>query len=553
MTTDENPPLPMVCTWTGFQHQPISCIAFNPSADLLASASHDGLIVIVSTNTGRPAVILQFDAMIIPTSVHWINKLRFWVSTSDGMVTLWEFVQADANELVLLEVLPFYFPEAPSFVRGDWRGATRKELSQHLVVAFGRTFEHWGNDFPENSKSGGCWSGLGRTTTIDSEDTALAAWPLSKHKIIVVFGWSGARLWSPCDDALQEIIGWPSGRIHAAHMINPPKEEVPKAAHQYFSAQADHDSGKVVLLLDNRLLVVSLTCNQSAAFARIQHTIGLGNCIQPIVSSVTCWGGIPIFFTPVAAGLGAFNISGAAIQQAAASNTTVLLDSLLSQTLKPSGCVEGFTISHAAGVSGKEGCHVASVVETSGGPSISLWSVGHEGVNHQIVSPFTFDPPRLIRVHEQLREFLQRQKNRPLRAAKSWRSHIAAVEYFAVIPVAPEVGVGFVELHQQLANDLALPPIANTKIPILFTAAIVAFVDLTCSGPEHPGGLVVSEKSTTEHIGDTFKGKSDNLASSFQPQGEKSSSQKAGDALSGNSTNDSMMDKAKHALGMEKD
>ncbi|KAH7089328.1 hypothetical protein BKA62DRAFT_777079 [Auriculariales sp. MPI-PUGE-AT-0066] len=109
MTTDENPPLPMVCTWTGFQHQPISCIAFNLSTDLLASASHDSLIVIVSTNTRRPTVILQFDAMIVPTSVHWINKLRFWVSTLDGMVTLWEFVQADANKLVLLEVLPFTF------------------------------------------------------------------------------------------------------------------------------------------------------------------------------------------------------------------------------------------------------------------------------------------------------------------------------------------------------------------------------------------------------------------------------------------------------------
>ncbi|KAH7108496.1 heat shock protein 9/12-domain-containing protein, partial [Auriculariales sp. MPI-PUGE-AT-0066] len=61
-----------------------------------------------------------------------------------------------------------------------------------------------------------------------------------------------------------------------------------------------------------------------------------------------------------------------------------------------------------------------------------------------------------------------------------------------------------------------------------------------------------SEKSTTEHVGDAFKGKSDNLASGLQPQGEKSTTQKAGDALSGNSTNESVLDKAKAALGMEK-
>ena len=44
-----------------------------------------------------------------------------------------------------------------------------------------------------------------------------------------------------------------------------------------------------------------------------------------------------------------------------------------------------------------------------------------------------------------------------------------------------------------------------------------------------------SEKSTTEHMGDKFKGKTDSAASSLQPQSEKSTSQKMGDAFSSNS------------------
>ncbi|KIO31264.1 hypothetical protein M407DRAFT_19643 [Tulasnella calospora MUT 4182] len=59
-----------------------------------------------------------------------------------------------------------------------------------------------------------------------------------------------------------------------------------------------------------------------------------------------------------------------------------------------------------------------------------------------------------------------------------------------------------------------------------------------------------SEKSTTEHIGDKFKGTSDSVASSMQPQSEKSTTQKMGDTMSSGNTNESLLDKAKNAMGM---
>ncbi|KAH7108312.1 heat shock protein 9/12-domain-containing protein [Auriculariales sp. MPI-PUGE-AT-0066] len=70
-----------------------------------------------------------------------------------------------------------------------------------------------------------------------------------------------------------------------------------------------------------------------------------------------------------------------------------------------------------------------------------------------------------------------------------------------------------------------------------------------------------SQKTTGEHFGDMAKGKVDNLAGSAQPQGEKSYGQKAADTLTGakahddghvTNNNSSLLDKAKHALGMEK-
>ncbi|KAH8107738.1 heat shock protein 9/12-domain-containing protein [Cristinia sonorae] len=61
-----------------------------------------------------------------------------------------------------------------------------------------------------------------------------------------------------------------------------------------------------------------------------------------------------------------------------------------------------------------------------------------------------------------------------------------------------------------------------------------------------------SEKSTTEHMGDKFKGKGDSFASSAQPESQKSTTQKMGDTFSSNSNhnNESMMDKAKNAVGL---
>ncbi|KAI5117774.1 hypothetical protein M0805_003593 [Coniferiporia weirii] len=61
-----------------------------------------------------------------------------------------------------------------------------------------------------------------------------------------------------------------------------------------------------------------------------------------------------------------------------------------------------------------------------------------------------------------------------------------------------------------------------------------------------------NEKSTTERMGDTVKGKADSAASSAQPEGEKSYMQQASDSLSGNQNenSDSLLGKAKGAMGM---
>ncbi|KAG9002598.1 hypothetical protein FRB94_005855 [Tulasnella sp. JGI-2019a] len=60
-----------------------------------------------------------------------------------------------------------------------------------------------------------------------------------------------------------------------------------------------------------------------------------------------------------------------------------------------------------------------------------------------------------------------------------------------------------------------------------------------------------SEKSTTEHLSDSVKGKADNVAGSAQPESEKSYVQQASDAVSGNqASGDSLMTKAKEALGV---
>ncbi|TRM62603.1 heat shock protein 9/12-domain-containing protein [Schizophyllum amplum] len=61
-----------------------------------------------------------------------------------------------------------------------------------------------------------------------------------------------------------------------------------------------------------------------------------------------------------------------------------------------------------------------------------------------------------------------------------------------------------------------------------------------------------SQKTATEQVGDYAKGTADSLASTMQPNDQKSGTQRAGDAMSGNSNEnqDSLLDKAKNAMGM---
>ncbi|KAJ7724454.1 heat shock protein 9/12-domain-containing protein [Mycena maculata] len=61
-----------------------------------------------------------------------------------------------------------------------------------------------------------------------------------------------------------------------------------------------------------------------------------------------------------------------------------------------------------------------------------------------------------------------------------------------------------------------------------------------------------SQKTTTEHVGDSLKGTVDSVASTFQPTSEKSTTQKAGDTLSSNSNqnDESVLTKAKNAVGL---
>ncbi|KAJ8519461.1 hypothetical protein ONZ45_g3572 [Pleurotus djamor] len=61
-----------------------------------------------------------------------------------------------------------------------------------------------------------------------------------------------------------------------------------------------------------------------------------------------------------------------------------------------------------------------------------------------------------------------------------------------------------------------------------------------------------SQKSFTEQMGDKFKSTTDSAASTMQPESQKSATQKMGDTFSGNQNEnqESMLDKAKNAMGM---
>ncbi|PFH54218.1 hypothetical protein AMATHDRAFT_135718 [Amanita thiersii Skay4041] len=68
-----------------------------------------------------------------------------------------------------------------------------------------------------------------------------------------------------------------------------------------------------------------------------------------------------------------------------------------------------------------------------------------------------------------------------------------------------------------------------------------------------------SQKGTMEQTGDYVKGKMDSAASMMQSDSNKSMSQKMGDSMTGDSNallndpQESLMDKAKNAMGMGKD
>ncbi|KAJ7063451.1 heat shock protein 9/12-domain-containing protein [Mycena amicta] len=61
-----------------------------------------------------------------------------------------------------------------------------------------------------------------------------------------------------------------------------------------------------------------------------------------------------------------------------------------------------------------------------------------------------------------------------------------------------------------------------------------------------------SQKSTTEHMGDSIKGTTDSIASTFEPNSQKSTSQQAGDTFSSNSNHndESLLQKAKNTVGL---
>ncbi|KAH7101822.1 hypothetical protein BKA62DRAFT_770306 [Auriculariales sp. MPI-PUGE-AT-0066] len=334
MTQPHNTPLPLLRSWKGFHHQPISFLSFSPSTELLAAASHDGVLVLFAVDSGAPAAILQLDPMVIITCMHWVSINHFWMAASDGSVMLWKVVDENAKRrLILVDALPFYFPDAAHYIASEATSASCRTLPQCLLVGFGRTIEQW-----EHNRSGPVsWFGRGRATSIDSGDVVLAAWPLSRHTSVIVFKINGAMLWRPCDDALEEVIGWPKGQIHAAHLLHPPSDEVPKRAHQFFSARPELSSGRVILALDDQIVILSLTCSHPGPYARIVHSASMLPCTQPAISSVTCWISLPILVTPMAGCLAAFDLSPMAFQHAAASNKPATAEALLSQSLKPFG------------------------------------------------------------------------------------------------------------------------------------------------------------------------------------------------------------------------
>jgi hypothetical protein len=82
-------------------------------------------------------------------------------------------------------------------------------------------------------------------------------------------------------------------------------------------------------------------------------------------------------------------------------------------------------------------------------------------------------------------------------------------------------------------SDLGRQSFTGLSSPTSLTIAYLSLID-KASAAIKPD----SEKTTTEHVGDKFKGTGDSVASTLQPQSEKSYGQKIGDTVSGNSNHD---------------
>ena len=103
-------PLAHVHSHIGFHRSPLTAIEFSPDGTLLASASRDSSLFIFGVDSGALLATLELDANYVPTCVAWRDQSSFWLSSSDGAVTLWTLVR-DASYSVCMQirVLNYHF------------------------------------------------------------------------------------------------------------------------------------------------------------------------------------------------------------------------------------------------------------------------------------------------------------------------------------------------------------------------------------------------------------------------------------------------------------
>ncbi|KAH9859084.1 heat shock protein 9/12-domain-containing protein [Lenzites betulinus] len=108
--------------------------------------------------------------------------------------------------------------------------------------------------------------------------------------------------------------------------------------------------------------------------------------------------------------------------------------------------------------------------------------------------------------------------------------------------------MGIISSHSHSHSTLLPPHHHHLFIIIMSDAGRQSFTDKATAALKPD-----SEKSTTEHFGDKFKGNADSAGSTLEPQSQKSTSQRVGDAFSSNnnsSTEPSLTQKAKNAVGL---